>query len=89
MTLADLDKILLSRMRPGKAPDIYHLTVEHLRNLGPSAKCSVLNLVNSVLDKIYFLSCPQIKLGVSSVLYKGKKKPVTRSDSYRLVTVSP
>ena len=89
MTLADLDKILWSKMRPGKAPDIYHLTVEHLRNLGPTAKSCVLNLVNSVLDRIYFLSCPQIKLGVSSVIYKAKKKPVTRSDSYRLVTVSP
>ena len=89
MTLADLDKILFSKMRPRKAPDIYHLTVEHLRYLGPAAKSSILNLVNSVLDNIYYLSCPQIKLGVSSVIYKAKKKPVTKSDSYRLVTVSP
>ena len=89
MTMTDLDRILHSKMKPGKAPDIYHLTVEHLRNLGLAAKQCLLSLVNSILDNIYYLSCPQVKLGISSVIHKGKKKPVTRSDSYRVVTVSP
>ena len=66
MTMTDLDRVLYSKMKPGKAPDIYHLTVEHLRNLGSVAKQCLLNLVNSVLDKIYYSSCPQVKLGISS-----------------------
>ena len=89
MTKDDLHRILHSKMKPGKAPDIYHLTVEHLRNAGPLAKSCILNLANGVLNKIYYLTCPQMKLGVSSVIYKGKKKLATRADSYRLVTVSP
>ena len=89
MTIADLNRILYSEMKPGKAADIFHLTVEHLRNLGPNAKLCILNLVNSALDRISLLACPQVKLGVSSIIYKAKKKPVHRSDSYRVVTVSP
>ena len=78
MSLEDLEKVLFTRMKPGKAADIYHLTVEHLRNSGAAAKQSILNLVNAVLDKIYYLTCPQIKIGVSTVIFKGKKKPVTK-----------
>ena len=72
-------------MKPGKALNIYHLTVEHA---GAQAKHCILNLVNSILDKIYYLTCPQIKVGISSVIYKGKKKPVRSADLYRIVTVS-
>ena len=89
MTMADLNKILFNKMKPGKAPDVFHLTVEHLRYLGHSAKHCILNLVNSALDSISLMSCPQVKLGVSSIIYKAKKKPVHKSDSYRVVTVSP
>ena len=38
---------------------------------------------------MYYLSCPQIKLGVAAAVYKGKKKPVGSSSSYRRITVSP
>jgi hypothetical protein len=76
-------------MRLGKAPDLYHLTVEHLRNCGKTAKKCILNLVNNILDEIYYLTCTQVKVGISSVIHKGKKKPITRADSYRRVTVSP
>ena len=53
MTFQDLEKILHSKMKPGKAPDIYHLTVEHLRNAGTEAKVCILNLVNNILEEIY------------------------------------
>ena len=33
MTMEDLSRILFSKMKPGKAPDIHHLTVEHLQKL--------------------------------------------------------
>ena len=62
MTVQDLEKILHSRMKSGKAPDNYHLTVEHLRHAGAQAKHYIMNLVNSILDKIYYLTCPQIKV---------------------------
>lgn len=89
MTRDDLEKILNCKMKLGKAPDLYHLTVEHLRNCGEKAKNCILKLVNNILDEIYYLTCTQVKVGISSVIYKGKKKPITRADSYRRVTVSP
>ena len=76
-------------MKSGKSCDIYKLTVEHLRNAGDKAKQCILNLVNDVISNIYYLTCPQIKKGLSSVIYKGKKKPATISNSYRRITVSP
>ena len=65
------------------------LTVEHLRNAGENAKIHILKLVNDVIENIYYLTCPQIKKGLSSVIYKGKKKPLTSSNSYRRITVTP
>ena len=62
MTISQLNHILSHKMKPGKACDIYHLTVEHLRHCGPEAKLSVLELINRVLQDIFFLAGPQIKL---------------------------
>ena len=45
--------------------------------------------MNNILEEIYYLTCPQIKVGASSVIHKGKKQTVTRAESYRIVTVSP
>ena len=89
MTLKDLNKIIFSKMKLGKACDIYHLTVEHLRYCGDSARRHVLTFINMVLTNINYLSCPQIKLGVGTAVYKGKNKPKTLSNSYRRITVSP
>ena len=89
MTSSQLDHILFSKMKSGKACDIYHLTVEHLRHCGLEAKQSLLVFINRVLHDIYFLSCPQIKLGLGTAVHKGKNKPVAKSSSYRRITVSP
>ena len=89
MTISQLNHILSHKMKPGKACDIYHLTVEHLRHCGPEAKLSVLELINRVLQDIFFLACPQIKLGLGTAVYKGKNKPTSKSNSYRRITVSP
>ena len=89
MTIGNLNKIIFSKMKLGKACDIYHLTVEHLRYCGDSARKYVLSFINMVLDNINYLSCPQIKLGVGTAVYKGKNKPKTSSNSYRRITVSP
>ena len=63
MNFFQLEHILNSRMKAGKSCDIYHLTVEHLRFCGTEAKLQLLGLINRVLSDIYFLTCPQVKLG--------------------------
>ena len=89
MTLDDLEDIINKDMKLGKACDIYKLTVEHLRFAGNEVKLRVLNLVNDIIDNIYFLTCSQVKKGLSTPVYKGKRKPVNKSSSYRRVTVTP
>jgi hypothetical protein len=89
MSISQLNHILFSKMKPGKACDIYHLTVEHLRHCGAEAQESILALINRILSDIYFLSCPQIKLGLGTAIYKGKNKKTFNSNSYRRVTVTP
>ena len=89
MSMFQLDHILQSKMKLGKSCDIYQLTVEHLRFCGTEAKLHILDLINKILQDIYYLTCPQIKLGLGVPLHKGKKKPVTKSSSYRRITVTP
>ena len=74
--------ILNSKMKAGKACDIYHLTVEHLRHCGSQAQQKILNYNNRILNYIYYLSCPHIKLGLGTPIYKAKKKPLAMSSSY-------
>ena len=69
MTLDDLEDILNKDMKLGKARDIYKLTVEHLSFAGNEVKLRVLNLVNDIIDSIYFLTCSQVKKGLSTNVY--------------------
>ena len=89
MTITQLNRILSTKMKPGKACDVYQLTVEHLRHCGDQAKLHILAYINSILQNIYYLSCPQIKLGLGTAIHKGKKKSFSRSSSYRRITVTP
>ena len=89
MTIADLENILFKKMKTGKACDIYHLTVEHIREAGLEAKLIILDLINKIIEDIYYLTCSQIKIGLGSALHKGKNKPVASSKSYRRITVTP
>ena len=89
MTLSDLNHILHKRMKLGKACDIYQVTVEHLRHCGDVTKLHILDLINRILEDIYYLSCPQIKLGIGTAIHKSKNKPASRSNSYRRITVTP
>ena len=88
MTISQLNKILNSKMKAGKACDVYQVTVEHLRHCGDQAKQHILTLINRILHDIYYLSCPQIKLGLGTPIQK-KKKPLSKSNSYRRITVTP
>ena len=89
MKMSDLDNILNKEMKLNKACDIYHLTVEHLWYSGPEAKLILLRLLNDIITNMYFLSCPQIKLGLSTCAFKGKNKPCSDANSYRRITVTP
>ena len=89
MTMADLNNIVNKEMKRGKACDIYKLTAEHLKNAGTEAKTAILNLINDIIENIEYLACPQIKTGLSTAAYKGKRKPVSKSSSYRRITVTP
>ena len=88
MTKADLDSII-KNMKLGKACDFYKMTAEHLKNCGTEAQTEVLNLINRIINDIYFLTCPQIKIGLGTNLHKGRKKPKSKSKSYRRITVTP
>ena len=89
MTISDLNRILNEEMKLGKAADIYKLRVEHLRYAGNEAKQCILNLLNQIIKNIYFLTCPQVKKGVGSAIYKGKGKPLSNPNSFRRITVTP
>ena len=89
MSMTDLNRIIDQEMKVGKACDVYHLTPEHLKHTGPQTRKTILRLINSILNDMYYLSCPQIKVGLGSAVYKGKKKPPTQSSSYRRITVTP
>ena len=89
MTISQLNDILQYRMKAGKACDVHQLTVEHIRNCGDDAKLTIVKLINRIIENIYYLSCPQIKLGLGTAVFKGKRKPVAKSSSYRRITVTP
>ena len=84
----DLEKIL-KNMKNGKACDIYKVTNEHLKYSGDEAKTVILNLLNDIITNISYLSCPQVKTGLGTAAYKGKKKPLSKASSYRRITVTP
>ena len=89
MKIEDLENILNKGMKLGKACDVYKLTVEHLRYAGPQAKQIILSLLNDIIKNIYYLTCPQVKKGLSTAAYKGKGKPLDQASSYRRITVTP
>ena len=89
MKMEDFEEILFKRMKLGKACDLYHLTVEHLREAGQEAKKYIVKLLNIIIENIHYLTCPQIKAGLATSLHKGKRKPLEISKSYRRITVTP
>ena len=89
MKISDLEKIIDTEMKNGKACDVYKLTAEHLKNAGGAARIAILNLINDIIENIQYMACAQIKAGLGTAAYKGRKKPVSMSSSYRRITVTP
>ena len=89
MTINDLNHIIDKDMKLGKASDIYRLTTEHLRYAGNKARHVLLRLLNDIINNIYYLTCPQVKKGLSTAVFKGKRKPLSSSSSFRRITMTP
>ena len=89
MELSDLKNIIFRRLKLNKACDIYKLTVEHLRYCGDETLTLILQLINSIIDNLNYLSSPQLNTSVTSIVHKGKNKPVYHHKSYRQVRVTP
>ena len=49
----------------------------------------ILSFINRILHNIYFLPYPQLKIGVGTAIYKARKKPLSKTSSYRRITVTP
>ena len=89
MELSDLKEIIFRRLKLNKACDIYKLTVEHLRYCGDESLCLILQLLNLIIDNLNYLSSPQLNTSLTTVVYKGKNKPIYHHKSYRQVRVTP
>ena len=89
ITLENLQEIVHKKLKNNKACDIYHLTPEHLKHAGDEALLLMCELINRVLKNLKFLSAPEFKIAIASVIYKAKDKPKNHHKSYRLVRVCP
>ena len=89
MTIDNLKKLIFSKLKLNKACDVYKLTVEHIRNAGPTALNHILTIINLILDDINNMSCPELKTALGTIIYKGRGKPVNHHKSYRTVRVTP
>ena len=89
MTLQNLKDIIFRKLKLNKAPDIYKLTVEHLRYAGDDVLTMLLDLLNSIIGNINNLSSPQLNTAVATIIHKGKNKPAHAHKSYRQVRVTP
>ena len=85
----DLNRIIDKEFKNGKSCDVYKLTPEHLKHCDQEARLYILSLLNSIITDMNYLSCPQIKAGLGTAVYKGKRKPLNQSSSYRRITVTP
>ena len=87
MNIQDLKNILFKRLKLNKACDIYKLSVEHLQYAGDESLSSVVCLLNKIIDNINYLSSTQLNTSVTSIIHKGKNKPLNHHKSYRQVRV--
>ena len=84
-----LQDIVQKKLKKNKACDIYELTPEHLKYAGHKVLEILCVLINRVLENLNYLSAPEFKVSVASVIHKGKGKSKTHHKSYRLVRVCP
>ena len=84
-----MKKIIFQKLKLNKACDIYELTVEHLRHAGEDSMSLLCIFINRIIDNLRYLSAPEFKIAIASIIFKGKNKPKNSHKSYRLVRVSP
>ena len=89
MTLNNIKEIIQKKLKRNKACDIYKLTPEHLKYAGDKVLTILCKLINRILEDMKYLSAPEFKTSVASVIHKGKNKPKNNHKSNRLVRVCP
>ena len=89
MQLYQLKDIIFKRLKLNKACDVFKLTVEHLRNCGDNTLGLILQLLNSIIDHLNYLSSRQLNTAAATIVFKGKGKPVYKHKSYCQVRVTP
>ena len=87
ITLENLQDIVFKKLKCNKACDVYKVTTEHLKYAGDEALTLLCTLINRVIDDLKYLSAPEFKASIASVIFKGKDKPRQNHKSYRLVRV--
>ena len=77
---------IVTKLKCGKAADIYGLSTEHLQYADPVVYKIISHIVNRILGSG---DVPQqFKLGVVTPVYK-KKKSILDPDNYRRITITP
>ena len=79
--ISQLNDIIFKRLKLNKACDIYKLTVEHLRYCGEKSLNLILQLINSIIDHLNYLSSPQLNTAVATIVHKGMGKSVYQHKS--------
>ena len=70
MSRDDLHNILFKKLKLNKASDVYQLSVEHLRYAGDETLGHILEVINSLLNNVNYLSSPEVKTGCAPFIYK-------------------
>ena len=89
MQLTHLKEIIFKKLKLKKACDVFKLTVEHLRYCGDNTLQLILQLINTIIEHLNYMSAPQLNTAVATVIHKGKGKSAYTYKSYRQVRVTP
>ena len=81
-------KDLLKEIPKGKALDSMGLSIEHILYADQTVIDLIMELLNTVISDLDWASHPLINLGIATMLYKEKGKPLDDPTSFRRIQVS-
>ena len=79
---------LLKEIPKGKALDSLGLSIEHILLADQSIIDLLMELLNTIIVDLDWASHPLINLGIATMLYKGKGKPLDDPTSFRRIQIS-
>ena len=80
---------LLKQLAKGKSPDISGSQVEHFLYAPTQIKTIMMGCINDMLQNTSLYNSPTFGVSVSTMIHKGKGKPVEKHNSYRRISVGP